>query len=68
MYFVGKIRYRGMTVRHKGVSYRSTPPQVSDGQHKPIITQELWDRCQALRASRRVITKPGQKAVLVHLL
>jgi site-specific DNA recombinase len=67
-YFVGKIRYRGMTVRPKGVSYRSTPPQVSVGQHEPIISQELWDRCQALRASRRVVPKPGQKAARVHLL
>jgi site-specific DNA recombinase len=67
-YFVGKIHYRGMTVRPKGVSYRSTPPQVSEGQHEPIICQELWDRCQALRASRRVVPKPGQKAARVHLL
>jgi hypothetical protein len=28
----------------------------------------LWDRCQALRASRRVVPKPGQKAARVHLL
>ncbi|HWQ85000.1 MAG TPA: recombinase family protein, partial [Anaerolineales bacterium] len=67
-YFVGKIRYRGMTVRPKGVSYRSTPPQVTEGQHEPIITQELWDRCQGLRASRRVVPKTGQKAARVHLL
>jgi Recombinase/Recombinase zinc beta ribbon domain len=67
-YFAGKIRYRGMSVRPKGVSYRSTPPQVSEGQHEPIISQELWDRCQALRASRRVVPKPGQKAARVHLL
>jgi hypothetical protein len=67
-YFVGKIRYRGMSVRPKGVSYRSTPPQISEGQHEPIITQELWDRCQALRASRRVVPKTGQKAARVHLL
>jgi len=40
-YFVGKIGYRGMTVRPKGVSYRSTPLQVSEGQHEPIINQEL---------------------------
>jgi site-specific DNA recombinase len=36
-YFIGKIRYRGMSVRPKGVSYRSTPPQFSEGQHEPII-------------------------------
>ena len=67
-YFVGKIRYRGMSVRPKGVSYRSTPPQFSEGKHEPIITQELWDRSQAVRASRRVAVKTDQKAARVHLL
>jgi hypothetical protein len=32
------------------------------------FTQELWDRCLALRASRRVVPKTGQKATRVHLL
>ncbi len=67
-YYVSKIRYRGMTVHPKGVSYRSTPPHASVGQHEPIINQELWDRCQALRASRRVVAKTGQKAARIHLL
>ena len=67
-YYIGKIRYRGMTVRPKGVSYRSTPPQFSEGQHKPIISQELWDRCQAMRDSRRATVKTEQKAARVHLL
>jgi len=30
-YFVGKIRYRSMIVRLKGVSFRSIPPMVSEG-------------------------------------
>jgi len=67
-YYVGKIRYRGMTVRPKGVSYRSTPPQTSKGQHEPIIAQELWDRCQAVRVTRRRLIKTIQKAARVHLL
>jgi DNA invertase Pin-like site-specific DNA recombinase len=67
-YYVGKIRYRGMTVRPKGVSVRATKPQISDGQHEPIIDQELWDRCQAVRASRRTVVKTEQKASRVYLL
>ena len=67
-YFIGQIRYRGMTVRPKGVSFRSTPPRVSEGQHTPIITQELWDRCQVVRSSRRENVKTEQKAARVHLL
>lgn len=67
-YFVGKIRYRGMTVRPKGVSFRSTPPQVSEGQHEPIINEELWQRAQAVRASRRATVKTIKKTVRVNLL
>ena len=64
----GKIRYRGMSVRPKGVSYRSTPPKFSEGKHEPIISAELWQRSQAVRASRRVDVKTKQKTARVHLL
>ncbi len=67
-YYAGKIRYRGMTVRPKGVSFRSTPPQVSEGQHEPIINEELWQRAQAVRASRRATVKTIKKTVRVNLL
>ena len=67
-YYVGKIRYRGMTVRPKGVSFRSTPPQVSEGQHEPIISEELWQRSQAVRANRRATVKTIKKTVRVNLL
>ena len=67
-YYVGMIRYRGMTVRPKGVSFRSTPPQVSEGQHEPIINEELWKRSQAVRASRRATVKTIKKTVRVNLL
>ena len=67
-YYVGEIRYRGMTVRPNGVSFRSTPPRVSEGQHEPIISEELWQRCQAVRASRRVTIKTIKKTVRISLL
>jgi site-specific DNA recombinase len=67
-YYVGVIRYRGMTVRPKGVSFRSTPPQVSEGQHEPIISEELWQRSQAMRSSRRATVKTIKKTVRVNLL
>jgi DNA invertase Pin-like site-specific DNA recombinase len=67
-YYMGQIRYRGMTVRPKGVSFRSTPPQVSEGQHEPLISEELWRRSQAVRASRRATVKTVKKTVRVNLL
>lgn len=57
-----------MTVRPKGVSFRSTLPQLSEGQHEPLISEELWRRSQAVRASRRVTVKTVKKTVRVNLL
>jgi len=65
---MGKIRYRGMTVRPKGVSFRSTEPRVSDGKHEAIISEALWRRAQAVRASRRVNVKSIKKTVRINLL
>jgi hypothetical protein len=67
-YYMGKIRYRGMTVRPKDVSFRSTTPRVSDGKHEAIICEELWNRCQAVRATRRVNVKSIMKTVRINLL
>ncbi|MCL4562945.1 MAG: recombinase family protein [Chloroflexi bacterium] len=67
-YYVGKIRYRGMTVRPKDVSFRSTAPRVSEGKHEAIISEDLWQRCQSVRASRRVNVKSIMKTVRINLL
>ena len=67
-YYMGKVYYRGMTVRPKGVSFRSTPPKVSEGQHQPIVSEELWERCRAFRSSRRVTVKTIKKTVRINLL
>lgn len=67
-YYIGQIRYRGMTVRPKGVSFRSTQPQDSEGQHQPIVNEELWQRCQSVRASRRVTVKTIKKTIRINLL
>lgn len=67
-YYAGKIRYRGMTVRPKGVSFRSTPPRVSEGKHEAIISEDLWRRSQAVRASRWATVKSVKKTVRINLL
>ncbi len=67
-YYVGNIRYRGMTVRPKGVSFRSTQPRVSEGKHEAIISEDLWQRSQAVRASRWATVKSIKKTVRINLL
>ena len=67
-YYVGHIRYRGMSVRPKGVSYRSSPQKVSNGQHQGVITQELWERCSAAKVERWVSPKSNHRTLRVHIL
>jgi site-specific DNA recombinase len=67
-YFIGKIFYRGMSVRLKGASFRSTPPRVCQGQHEPIIPEELWLQAHSIRSSRRMTVKTIKKTVRVNLL
>lgn len=55
-------------VRPKGVSFRSTPPKVSEGKHEAIISEELWQRSQAVRTSRWVTVKSAKKTVRGNLL
>jgi site-specific DNA recombinase len=67
-YYVGKIRYRGMSVRPKHVSFRSTPPEVSPGQHTPIISEALWEQCRTVRTNRRIKVKTVRETKRVYLL
>ena len=67
-YYAGKIRYCGMTVRPKGVSYRSTTPRVSEGKHEAIISEELWQHSQAVGIGRWVTVKSIKKTVRINLL
>ena len=68
IYYMGMISYRGMSVRPKGVSFRSTPPKYSPGHHQPIVSEELWQRCQSARANRRATVKTIKKTVRINLL
>ncbi len=68
-YYVGKIRYRGMTVRPKGCQL-SAPHHLrslKDNTSQSSV-EELWQRCQAVRASRRVTVKTIKKTVRINLL
>ena len=39
----------------------SPPPYVSQGQHEAIISEELWEQCQDVRAGRNVDVKTQKK-------
>ncbi len=67
-YYSGKIFYRGMTVRPKGVCFRSTPPKITEGQHEAIVPEELWQRVQATRPNRRIMINTNQKTIHINLL
>lgn len=51
-FYAGLVRYRG--TKKKGQDYRRQPSTLSPGKHKAIISQELFDRSQRVRAARRM--------------
>jgi len=58
-FYMGKIVYRG---DHGKIE------EVFDGLHEPIVSEELWERCQRVRASRRSASRAVQKPYRVYLL
>ena len=57
-FYMGKITYKN----------ESGDIEIYDGQHKPIITEELWEKCQEVRASRRTLSRAIQKNYRNYLL
>ncbi len=64
-YYVGKIRYRGMTVRPKGVSYRSTPPKFSEGHHHPSSHKSYGIAARQYGTAGEFTVKTDQKTARV---
>jgi site-specific DNA recombinase len=57
--------YIGRAVYNK---HKPEQRETYDGQHQAIISEELWDRCQSVRASRRGASRSVQKPYRIYLL
>jgi site-specific DNA recombinase len=57
-FYKGYVRYRGTFQR--GRPYRGVPGQIVKGAHEPIVREEIWELCQAVRANRRQVVKTRQ--------
>jgi len=57
-FYMGKITY---TNEHGEL-------EIYEGQHKPIISEDLWEKCQDVRASRRTLSRAVQKNYRNYLL
>jgi len=64
-FYYGVVRYRGAYVRRQEGSAKEI---IVEGQHEPIITQELFERCQQARAARRARIKNRQFTRHTYLL
>jgi site-specific DNA recombinase len=56
-FYIGKILYN-----------RDGDTEIFDGQHTPLIPQEIWDKCQAIRASRYTSGRALSKNYRIYLL
>ncbi len=52
------------------VTYRKDEREIEifDGQHEAIVSEELWERCQTVRTSRRTLSRAVQKNYRNYLL
>lgn len=64
-FYMGYVRYRGVFV--KGKKYRGTGELVK-GQHEPLVSEELFQKCQRVRAERRQIADRNQTTRRIYLL
>lgn len=54
-FYAGQVRYRG--TKHKGANYWHLKGEWVAGKHQAVISLELFEQCQAIRARRRVQVK-----------
>jgi len=64
-FYMGYVCYRGVFV--KGKQYRGTGDLVK-GQHEPLISEELFQKCQKVRAERRQVADRNQITRRIYLL
>jgi len=66
-FYKGYVLYRG-TYAQTGRSRRKQDGEVVKGLHTPLIDEELFDKCQKIRAERRRQSNSNQTTRRVYLL
>ncbi len=61
--YLGKVKYQETKRNSDRSRSYSAPIEWFDGQHEPLISQELFDRCQEVRRSRAVHRQATPKYV-----
>ncbi|MCB8978652.1 MAG: recombinase family protein [Ardenticatenaceae bacterium] len=59
--YLGKVKYQKYQRRSDGSRSYDAPVQWYDGQHEAFISEELFNRCMAVRAKRRSHRKATPK-------
>jgi hypothetical protein len=71
-FYAGWVTRRGCTDEHTASGQRKRVPRskakLYPGKHKPIVSQELFDRCQAVRAKRWSTTQGRKEKRTDYLL
>lgn len=66
-YYKGNVLYRG-TFAHNGKTRRKQDGEFVKGLHTPLIEEQLFDKCQKVRAERRRSSATNQTTRRVYLL
>jgi len=58
VYYLGKVSY----------TQAGNAREIYDGQHQALISEDLWEKCQNVRSSRRHLSRSVQKKYRNYLL
>jgi DNA invertase Pin-like site-specific DNA recombinase len=59
--YLGQVKYQKYKRTADGRRSYSAPVHWLDGQHDPVLDEDLFDRCQEVRAERRSHRQPTKK-------
>ncbi len=66
-FYKGYVIYRGIFARN-GKVHRNVGGEVVKGLHTPLVEEELFEKCQKIRAERRKLANSNQITRRVYLL
>ena len=66
-FYKGYVLYRG-TYAHNGKTRRKLDGELVKGLHTPIVEEELFEKCQKIRAERRHLANTNQTCRRVYFL
>jgi DNA invertase Pin-like site-specific DNA recombinase len=68
VYYKGKIKYAGKKNQQIIDGQPVIIPEIFDGKHEAIISEELWEKCQRVKAKKAIKRKTSHPTKRIYLV